>query len=257
MTSGAAGQAIGTIAVKKMALSRVFLLDALRGVAVLAMIAYHLSWDLHHFQLAEISLFSAPWRWFSYFIAGTFLLAVGISLVLAQGRGFRAATYFRRLGIIALCAGIISAVTWVAFDEAFIFFGILNCIVVSSVLGLVFLRVPVAVVAGVGLAVLLAPLYLKSPAFDASWLWWLGLNITTPQAYDYVPLFPWFAWPLFGIVLGRMAITGRIPASLLAWSPNGAPAAGLRWLGRHSLLVYMLHQPVLFGLAWGLASLLL
>lgn len=246
-------QALGQIAVKRIAVGRLFFLDALRGSAVLAMIAYHLSWDLDHFQVVDIALFSAPWRWFAYVIAGTFLFAVGVSLTLAHAREFRVKAFLLRLGMITAAAAAITGVTWWVFSEEFIFFGILHCIAVSSILGLAFLRLPAWVAAASGVAVLLAPSLVAGPTFDNPWLWWLGLNITTPHAYDWVPLFPWFAWPLFGIAFGRLLASGRLPMGLLTWQPCGRAAALLRWLGRHSLAVYLLHQPILFGLVWGLA----
>jgi uncharacterized membrane protein len=65
-----------------------------------------------------------------------------------------------------------------------------------------------------------------------------------PATEDYVPLLPWFGLVLIGLWLGRWAV-GAWPG---AWNAALAGAAGrsLAWAGRHSLAVYMLHQPILF-----------
>ena len=80
--------------------------------------------------------------------------------------------------------------------------------------------------------------------FDTPLLWWLGLAPTYPPSMDYEPLFPWFGAFLLGmaaakVVLGRGPMTYRVAAP---WIRR------LSWVGRHSLLIYLLHQPVLMGL---------
>ncbi len=232
--------------------ARLPLLDAARGVAIAAMVVYHFSWDLRYFGYITANVTEElGWRVFARLIAGTFLLIVGVSLVLASRSGFDRARYLRRLGLIVGAAAAITAVTFVVFPEGFIYFGILHHIAVASVLGLAFVNAPILLVATAALACFLAPPLLSGPAFDSAALVWLGLASYLPRTNDFVPLFPWFGVVLLGIVSARVALL--IGPHGLAQG-RSAPAA-LVWAGRHSLGIYLVHQPVLFGLVYLAAQL--
>ena len=107
------------------------------------MIVYHFSWDLSFLQLIATNILQVPaWRWFARGIAGSFLILAGFGLTLAHARGFRRAPFLRRLMKVGGAALAVTLVTYFAFPESYIFFGILHCIAVSSVLALPFLRLP-------------------------------------------------------------------------------------------------------------------
>jgi len=226
---------------------RVALVDAARGVALAAMVVYHFAWDLRFFGYIETNVVADPaWRIFARTIAGSFLFLVGISLVLATRRGFDTRRFLRRLAVLAAAAGAITAATWFVFPDAFIFFGILHCIAVSSVIGLAFLRAPVWLVAAAALLALAAPHLLAGPAFDQPALIWLGLATREPRSNDFVPLFPWLGVVLLGILAARLA-----PKLLPGSVGHSVSAPGiLVWAGRRSLPIYLVHQPVLFGLVY-------
>ncbi|MFH6782553.1 MULTISPECIES: DUF1624 domain-containing protein [Methylobacterium] len=238
---------------------RLALVDLARGVALAAMTLYHVTWDLGFLRLTpENAALSPVGRAAAHGIAGSFLALVGVSLVLARGRGgWR--PYLARLGRIALAAAAISLATFWLFPGAWIFFGILHCIALSSVLALPALAAPLPVV-GLAAALFLAGPTLAAlagaPAFlDAPGLLFLGLGATVPTSNDYVPLFPWFGFVLAGVCLGRLG-RGRLAASRLgAWAPRSAPARVAAAAGRHSLAVYLVHQPLLLGLLYGVAAL--
>lgn len=228
-------------------------LDVARGVAVAAMVGYHLAWDLSFLRLVETDIGAHPaWQWVARSIAGSFLALVGVGLVLAHGRGLRARAFLRRLAVVAGAAGLVSAATLLAFPDRWIFFGVLHCIAVSSVLALPFLRLPLPLVVATAGLVLAAPRWLTSPVLDGGMLDVLGLGLVTPLTNDYVPLFPWFALVLVGVAGGRVGLprlAGR------AGAPAGPFRRALAWAGRRSLPVYLLHQPVLLGLLWGYVQL--
>jgi uncharacterized membrane protein len=223
-------------------------IDAARGVAIAAMVVYHFSWDLRYvgYIAADVTE-DFGWRLFARIIAGSFLFIVGVSLVLASRNGFNRARYLRRLGVVAAAAAAITAVTFVIFRDNFIFFGILHHIAVASVLGLAFVTAPIAVTIACSVACFLAPSLLAGPAFDSPAVAWLGLASYLPRTNDFVPIFPWFGVVLLGIAAARLV--------RLIW-PDGVPLGGLggavpwplAWAGRHSLVIYLLHQPMLFGL---------
>lgn len=233
------------------------LIDAIRGVAILAMIVYHAAWDLGYFGLTSIDAAEDPaWRWFAHLIAGTFLALVGVGLVLATRKGFRAPRYLRRLAIIVGAALLVTAGTYWFLPDAFVFFGILHCIAAASVLALPFLRLPVWLTAIAAVACLAAPHFLAHPFFnDPSW-WWLGLSTVPPVTVDYVPVLPWFGVTLGGIVLARLTLMWRDESFWSRWQPRAFPGRGLVTAGRWSLLIYLVHQPILIALAYLLSLVL-
>ncbi len=238
---------------------RLAIVDLARAVALLAMALYHLTWDLGFLRLTpENAALSPIGRLAAHGIAGSFLVLVGISLVLARGRGgWR--SYLLRLGRIAAAAGAISLATLWLFPESWIFFGILHCIALSSVLALPALAAPLPLV-WVGAALVLAGPALAAAAgapaiLDAPGLLFLGLGSVVPTTNDYVPLCPWFGCVLAGIGLGRAAgprLAGLAPRGVGAAPADRAARGGG---GRHSLAVYLVHQPVLLGLLYGVAAL--
>ena len=227
---------------------RVEVVDVARGVALVAMAVYHFTWDLGFYRFIELQAGIDPaWRLFAKLIAGSFLLLVGVSLVLSTRAGFRPGPYLRRLGFVGAAALGVTAVTAYTTPSSFIFFGILHCIALSSVFALPLLRAPLWWLALIAVLVAGAPSVLAGPAFDGPLLWWLGLAPKPPLTNDYVPILPWFAPVLAGIILARLAVAQGWDLALARWTPG----PGLRWLalgGRHSLLVYLVHQPLFFGI---------
>lgn len=216
-------------------------IDAARGVAIVAMVAYHLCWDLTILGFADFDLFGNPlWLAARTVIVCSFLGLVGVGLALGAERGFDRRRFLRRLAVLAAAAASVSAMSYILFPDSPIFFGVLHHIAVASVLGLAFLRVPAPVAALLGVLVFALPEFVSLPAFDAPWLRWVGLMTYAPTSNDYVPIFPWFGAVLAGIALGPAA------RRLEGWRPRGT----LVWAGRHSLPIYLIHQPVLFGTLW-------
>jgi uncharacterized membrane protein len=226
-------------------------IDAARGGAILAMVVYHFSWDLRFFGFITTDVAEAPgWKLFARLIAGSFIFLVGIGLVLSTRRGLDRRRFLRRLAAIAASAAAITAVTWVAMPDAFIFFGILHAIAVFSVLGLAFVWAPAWLTAAAAVLCFAAPALLAGPFFDAPALAWLGLAEVPPRSNDFVPVFPWLGVTLAGITAAHLA---------LAWDASGRPLLhhlgrpapqALVTAGRYSLPIYLVHQPVLFGLVY-------
>ena len=233
---------------------RILVIDALRGAALLAMASYHFTWDLEFFGYAAPGLTAfGGWKIYARCIASTFLFLVGVSLVLAHGRGIRWNGYRQRLAMIVGAAAAITLVTYFATPDSFIFFGILHEIALASVLGLAFLRRPAILTLLVAALVIAAPHVLRAPAFDHPWLWWLGLSTVDPRSNDYVPLFPWFGAVLAGIGVTRLAASAGL-LERMADVPLGRAARPLTFIGRHSLAFYLIHQPVLIACVWLVAQ---
>lgn len=218
-------------------------IDVARGVALLAMALYHGSWDLTYLGLADFDLFGDPlWLAARTGILGSFLILSGLSLVLAAAGGIDRRRFLRRFALLVLAAAGVSAVSLVLFPDSPIFFGVLHHMAVASLMGLALLRLPWPALLLLGVAVIALGETVALPLFDAPWLRWIGLMTFSPESNDYVPLFPWFGGFLFGMALGRL----WHPAA--PGTPGGAVGRAFAWAGRHSLAVYLLHQPILFGL---------
>jgi uncharacterized membrane protein len=236
--------------------SRLAALDVLRGVAILAMVVYHFSWDLSANGLIGVDVsISLGWVVFARTIAGTFLLLVGVNLVLATRNGFRLWPYLRRLAVIVVAALIVSLGTYLFDPQTFVFFGILHSIAVASVLALLFLRAPVWLTAVVAVFFLAGPHFLTSDFFNAPPWYWLGLSTDPPATVDYVPIFPWFGVVLLGVGAGRF-IVDHAGLPLWQWQMKGRTPRTLAFAGRWSLPIYLVHQPILVGILFVVAPLI-
>lgn len=235
--------------------SRLLWLDVVRGLAILAMASYHFSWDLEHFGYLQTgTVGSGLFRLYARAIASTFLMLAGFGLVLGHTPAIRWRPFAIRLAKIVAAALVITIATSVLFPDSYIFFGILHAIAAASLIGLLFLRLPIAVTLIVALAVFLAPDYLRGPAFDHPALLWLGLPQTLPRSNDYVPLLPWLAPFLVGIVLAKLYLRfGQRSTEPAADRSAAAPARALAWAGRHSLPIYLIHQPLLYGIVYAVS----
>jgi uncharacterized membrane protein len=104
----------------------------------------------------------------------------------------------------------------------------------------------------VGLLAIVAGVYLTPLAVSFPWLIWLGVKQAGRSMVDYYPFLPWFGLALLGIFAGYTLYSqGERRFSLPDWSMV-LPFRCLRFLGRHSLLIYLIHQPILIGLLMAL-----
>lgn len=229
---------------------RIVLLDAARGIALLAMATYHFTWDLEFFGYVTPGMTAiGGWKLFARCIASSFLFLVGVSLFLAHGEAIRWPGFARRFAMVAGAAALITIATRIFTPDSFIFFGILHEIALASLLGLALLRLPFAVNLLLAAAIVAGPFFLRAPAFDHPTLWWLGLAPVNPRSNDYVPLFPWFGAVVAGIAAAQVATATGLRSRLAGYglAPPFRPVAVL---GRHSLLFYLVHQPVLVACIW-------
>lgn len=233
-----------------MAQTRYMPVDMARGCALLLMIVYHFAFDLN--LVAGLGIdFNHDIRWLSFraLIVSLFLVLVGVSQSLAHHHGLGRARYLKRLALLMACAGLVTLGSRVMFPDTFIFFGILHFIAVASVLGLLTLRLyRLNLIAGVVLIVL--GIGFAHPWFDHPARQWIGLMTHKPFTEDYVPVLPWFGVVLIGQYVGKLLLRTAAGARLTGWSSVRPPARLLALGGRHGLFIYMVHQPILFGLIY-------
>lgn len=226
---------------------RVVLLDILRGFSVFLMVIHHFLYDLVAFCSAPVWLFKNPvFDVLHYLFAGLFILLSGIACRFSHSNLLRGAKLFG----IALA---LSAVT--VFIDMPILFGVLHLLSVSmlldGLLGRYLDRLP-RFAAPVLYALLFAGGLLLCNAANPvpfSFLFPLGLVPSGFYSADYFPLLPWVFVFFFGTWLGAFIRAGDFPA----WFYRGRPHF-FAWLGRHALVIYLVHQPILFCLAKVLAE---
>lgn len=233
---------------------RIDLLDAARGVAILAMVVYHGMYDL-------TAIFGLPDPLFAWVepleppFAGLFILLSGLSCRFSHNN------LRRGLRVAALAALITLATALFMPDEA-IWFGILHFLAAAILLYIPLRRAVDALPARISVPVLAALFLLTYPVqqgyaglsgvagvllpgawYGTPWLFWLGFPGASFASADYFPLLPWLFLFLLGAVLGVPVKERRLPDRFYTLRVPFLAA-----VGRNTLLIYMLHQPILYGL---------
>jgi uncharacterized membrane protein len=234
---------------------RFALVDAVRGAAIIGVVIYHLFWDLSYFWLIPIDVSTQPaWVAFARGLLATFILLVGVSLVLAHRNGIRWNPFWRRLAIVGGAALLVTIGTYVAFPATFVYFGVLHAIALFSLLGLAFLAAPLWLVLALAVAAIAAPLLYTHPVFSEPQWSWIGFWAVPPPTNDLVPIFPWFGVTLLGIGLTRWALDAGAAERIGHWHANGRASRALLKAGRWSLIIYLVHQPLLLAVIYPLAT---
>ena len=230
---------------------RIALVDFLRGVALLGMTVFHFVFDLEFFGLEERG-YSEQLHWWTLatVVAGSFLFLTGASLYLAHSGGIRWRPWRRRLAVVVLAALAITVVTRFVTPETYIFFGILHMIAIASIAGLAFLRAPWWLAVAAAAAIFAIHEFIVIGWLNAIALSWIGLGSVDPVAADFRPVFPWLAPALLGVGAAKMCHQAGWLQVLGRRRLEGRPGVAIRFIGRHSLVYYLLHQPVLFALFW-------
>lgn len=224
-------------------INRYPVIDCIRGCAILAMMAYHFGFDLNmQGYITQDLNHSMVWQITRSLILSTFLFVAGFSMPLAAQKSLKQS--LARLARIALCALLVSLVSLFMFPNSWIFFGVLHFVVAASLI--CWLVMPYKKLLMVlAVALLIIGIFYQSQEFDRPSLQWLGMMTHKPITEDYVPMLPWLGVMMTGNIIGQWALT-RVQRWPLTSTPKFA-LFPLQLLGRHSLAVYMLHQPILLG----------
>jgi len=229
-------------------------IDVLRGLAIMLMVIYHLIFDLTYFGIFSFNLSSGFLWWFARAVAFIFLFLVGVSLTLSytrsQLKGIRQENgalfpkYLKR-GVKIFSLGLlVTLATWMFIPEDFIVFGVLHFIGMAIVLEYPFLNKKYLNLV-LGFIFIIAGFILAQFPVSYSWLLWLGLKPAGFITVDYFPLFPWLGVVSLGIFTGKILYPGykrRFHLPNLSKNPS---IEIFSFMGRHSLLIYLLHQPLL------------
>ncbi|KKB10179.1 hypothetical protein VE26_01395 [Devosia chinhatensis] len=233
---------------------RLPIIDIARGVAIVAMVIYHLSWDLSFYGFMPVDVGYDPgWVFFARSILFSFMFLVGVGLVLGHGDGVRWTSFWRRTLFVAGGALLITLGTWIMFPESFVYFGVLHAIALFSILALPFLFTPIWLTALAGVAIVALHFLFHDPLFNAVALSWIGFWEVPPLTNDLVPVFPWLGVVLGGIVVARLVRGSTAEARLASVQPRNRLSRVLGWMGRWSLVIYLVHQPLLLAVIAPLA----
>jgi len=224
-------------------------IDLVRGIAILMMVLFHTLFDLSFFRIFPIEISLGFWRYFAFATASLFLLIVGISLTISRARaaskksGYQLALKFVYRGAgIFLLGLLVTVFTWLFLKEGFIVFGILHLIGISIMISPLFFRfkkfniVPGFLFLAIG--------FLFIPMIGPIWLLPLGIHPATFWSVDYEPIFPWFGIVLIGMGLGELLYPEGVKRFTIPQIPE-IFMRPLAFVGRHSLLIYLVHQPII------------
>jgi len=235
-------------------IKRFWEIDFFRGFFIILMILFHILYDLNHFNILKINFDSIFFQSYIYINATPFLLLVGISLTISYNRAKKTLvdkqlfTKFLFRGLKIFCYGlIITFITWLYLDEGFIIFGILHCIGLSIILAYPFLKIQ-KFIPLTGISLTAIGFILKTMTFDFYWFLWLGFIPTTFFTVDYFPLLPWFGVVLIGIFIGNTFYKENKRTFNLKDMSIFMPVKFICFIGRHSLVIYLIHQPIVIGL---------
>jgi len=244
-----------------MAKSRIHMLDELRGLCVVLMIVYHAFYTFGYmFGFAPARVLMQFFSPVEPFFAGIFVLLCGFACRLSRNN-------LKRGGLLALVAVGMSLILYIFMRDQMIWFGILHCLAVCILLFAAFKkpldRTPtlVGLIVSVVLFILTwhVPFYEGgyigiapfSLAYPRSWItaeWLIPFGIGYCYSSDLFPLFPWLFCFAAGTFLGKWK--SKLPAFV-----KKSHVPPLAFVGRHSLLIYLAHQPVIVAIGWLLSLL--
>ena len=225
--------------------SRIWELDALRGVCILCVIVVHFLFDLSFFGGLDLTL--PAWYVFLQEYGGAiFVVLSGVCVTLGSKS-------VRRGLIVFACGMLITAVTYGMYRlgmsgaDVVVKFGVLHLLGVCMLVYPAFKKLPPAALALLGLAIAITGYAIRGIIVPQRWLFPLGLTYEGFTSSDYFPLFPQLGYFLIGAAIGKTAY--REKRTFLPGAFQQTPVARFFcWCGRQSLFIYLLHQPIVYGL---------
>ena len=220
--------------------TRIPILDQLRGVAIIWMVIFHSAFYFSMFELIDTDLQQWGWKISPKIIIFIFLFCVGASAQVTHQSKINWKKFWPRFTKIVLGAIYMSVLSYLAMPDVWIFFGTLHCIAAGSLLSLLFVNRPkLSLLAFVTILVLQFGF-----SYDLEYVNNFGA-LKDMSSMDFIPIYPWFWVILLGIIS-----TPYLKKHLNILSSIKIPI--LSQLSQHSLKIYLIHHPVLFGISYSL-----
>jgi uncharacterized membrane protein len=235
---------------------RLWEIDFLRGIALIVMIVFHFLYDLQHFSIIKWRLYSGIIPYLASIVPTVFVLFAGVSLTLNYSKlknkfsEKQIKIKFIKRGIFIFSLGlIITFVSYIFLPEIFVVFGILHCISISVIFSTPFIKTTYLNIV-FGFSLVVAGLYLKTLTFGFNWLIPFGFLPKNFAWIDFFPLLPWFGVFLIGISVGNLLYTDAKRRYSIKDLSSNIFVKPMSFLGRNSLVIYFIHQPVLLSLMY-------
>jgi len=222
-------------------------IDFLRGIAIILMMIFHLIYDINYFKI--IPIYMKDGSYFPYFrnlIVFMFISLVGISLYLSNSNGINIKKSSYRLLKLFVVALVLRLLSYFLYPSRWVYFGIIHLIFVCSFIGIFFVKAPKA-------SLILGLFIIILSYFNLINMHWFYLLTQEPlflpsQTKDVAHLFPWLGVMFLGIFMGYKKWF------LFPLRKNTFTLA-LSFMGKHALLIYLLHIPILFSIIGFLSKL--
>ena len=224
-----------------MSRERVWELDFFRGICIVGVVIVHIVFDLQYFMDMELDtplLFDIIQKYGSLL----FILISGICVTL----GHRS---IKRGLIVFACGMLITVVTYfiTRSDTDMVWFGILHLLGICMLMYPLLKNIPNSVLILIALITIVLGYWFQTFSVPVKWLFPLGLVSPTFGSGDYFPIFPNLGYFIIGILLGRTVY--REKKSILPKVRASNPVIrAFSFLGRHSLWIYLGHQPLVYGI---------
>ncbi|BDZ70198.1 heparan-alpha-glucosaminide N-acetyltransferase [Methanobacterium petrolearium] len=138
----------------------------------------------------------------------------------------------------------ITLITWIFIPQDFIVFGILHFIGIAIILEYPFLDKKYLNLV-LGIVFIIIGFIVAQFTVNYPWLLWLGLKPSVFVTVDYFPLFPWLGVVSLGLFIGKVLYTKYKRRYPLPDLSKNLVIKIFSFLGRHSLIIYLIHQPIL------------
>lgn len=244
--------------IKSNKIMRFHTIDLIRGFCIISMVLYHFFYDLHYVFNVQLSWFQShnTYLW-QQSICITFIFIAGISFSFSKNnlkRGF----------LILFMGMVFSLVTYLIIPEQFIVFGILHFIGIACIITALLCPLLKKIPAVIGFFVFLL-LFLITKEINNGYLGFgdihlikvsqklytvpflsvVGFPTKTFFSADYFPIFPWIFLYISGF-FSWFCISPKVKQAPIFKIKLGF----INFLGRNSLIIYLLHQPILYGILY-------
>lgn len=215
---------------------RIVIIDILRFIAIVAMILFHIAYDLATFYHYLLDYERGFWKFLQVVLAGgLFIFVSGWTAVLGRRN-------LKNLMKIAVCALLITIVTRYQFGSMYVRFGVLHFILVANLIYLTVLhRFNNCFLSILAVVVMYLSKHVHKLYVEHEYLVWLDIAPIEYQSVDHYPLLPWLGVFIAGIICGRCK-------NIQILSNTTIEFIGLDFIkkcSKHSLAIYILHQPII------------
>ena len=223
-------------------------IDLLRTLAIILMVVYHGAYDLSVYYGWDIPIFEGAWLLMARATASLFVFLAGVSFAIAHERAVQSGNpwrrHLRRALTVLAAALLVTVATYIADPQTYVRFGILHLIGTGILLLSFFVQLKELNML-LGLMIITLGLWIEGSLTSSPLLIPFGFLTPGFRSVDYFPLLPWFGMMLLGYGIGYFLYVRST-----RWRPTISAPPVLTWPGRHSLIIYLVHQPVLLALLW-------